>query len=140
MVIRHPVTFALTVVHVATVAVAISPPAPMVVFFAEGSTHLNKVGRELLQMHLSHLRHGPFDRICIFGNTDHEEALRYSPDLSSRRAQAVSVALAEQGFQPRIVVLKGEGESRPQTTDTTQASFNRYAVIEAPCPSYSVEP
>jgi outer membrane protein OmpA-like peptidoglycan-associated protein/tetratricopeptide (TPR) repeat protein len=74
-------------------------------FKTESFTELNKVERMM--------RENPNMQVEIAGHTDYIGSAAYNMTLSQRRAEAVKDYLTKKGIDPRRVVAKGYGKTRP---------------------------
>jgi outer membrane protein OmpA-like peptidoglycan-associated protein/tetratricopeptide (TPR) repeat protein len=74
-------------------------------FKPESFTELNKVERMM--------RENPNLQVEIAGHTDYIGSVAYNMTLSQRRAEAVKDYLTKKGIDPRRVVAKGYGKTRP---------------------------
>ena len=69
---------------------------------------------------LGFLRGQPGTRVLVVGHTDNQGALDYNQDLSRRRAQAVTAALAAGGIPAARMVPQGVGMAAPLATNETE--------------------
>lgn len=74
-------------------------------FRTESYTELNKLERMMME--------NPNLRVEIAGHTDNIGTAAYNMQLSQRRAEAVKDYLVKKGIDPRRIVAKGYGETRP---------------------------
>lgn len=73
--------------------------------------------REIAQM----LRANADWKMQIFGHTDSTGGPDYNKELSERRAEAVRLALVDQGVASRRLVSEGRGEGQPKSDNDTLA-------------------
>jgi outer membrane protein OmpA-like peptidoglycan-associated protein len=82
-------------------------------FKQESYTELNKLERMLSQ--------NPNMRVEIAGHTDYIGTPAYNLNLSQRRAEAVKDYLTKKGIDPRRIVAKGYGKTKPLASNDDEA-------------------
>jgi outer membrane protein OmpA-like peptidoglycan-associated protein len=78
-------------------------------FRTESYTELNKLERMMAE--------NPNLKVEIAGHTDNIGSAAYNMQLSQRRAEAVKDFLVKKGIDPRRIVAKGYGETRPMASN-----------------------
>jgi len=100
------------------------------VLFDTGGATL-KPGADLALNRLADfMKQNPQMRIIVEGHTDSRGAESYNEELSRRRAQAVSDALASRGVTADRVQTVGRGETYPVASNDTQAGRQQNRRVE----------
>jgi len=105
-------------------------PGPLL--FDTGSDVLNDSARTRLAQLAKDLHALSITRLRLFGHTDNVGSADMNRGLSSRRAEAVATAMANNGFAPENLERRGFGFDRPLASNDTpegRARNRRVAVI-----------
>jgi len=77
------------------------------------------------------LKQAPIYEVTIIGHTDSKGPESYNMKLSIKRAEAVRDLLIKEGIDPKILKIKGMGESQPIATNKTREGRAKNRRIEA---------
>ena len=83
------------------------------IYFAVGGYALPAGSHDRLEALLETLRHNPDLRFEISGHTDNQGAPEVNMTLSHKRAESVVAFLVSNGINPKRLIAKGYGETRP---------------------------
>jgi outer membrane protein OmpA-like peptidoglycan-associated protein len=89
--------------------------------FDTGSAHLKPGGERVVDRLADFMKTYPQRRVAIEGFTDSVGNPGYNQDLSERRANAVRLALIDQGIDPARIVARGYGEEYPVASNDNLA-------------------
>lgn len=92
---------------------------PNEVSFPHDSAQLQPSGERALMDVAQVLRNNPKTTVDVIGYTDSTGAEDYNQRLSERRAQAVAMALVNQGVARERVIAYGRGETNPVASNQT---------------------
>jgi outer membrane protein OmpA-like peptidoglycan-associated protein len=114
------------------------PPAPpempeqFVVFFGFNKSNLDAVARSVVAEAADTALHGGTASILVTGYTDTSGSSAYNDQLSLRRANAVKMALVDNGVKEQSISATGKGETvlLVQTKDQEKEPRNRRATID----------
>jgi outer membrane protein OmpA-like peptidoglycan-associated protein len=104
------------------------------VFFDTAAARIASGASRSLDKVVGFLKNNPDQRIIIEGHTDARGAADYNQRLSERRAEAVKQEMVARGIEANRLIARGYGESRPVTSNATQAGrqLNRRVEIIFP--------
>ena len=100
------------------------------VLFATASDQLYAHAFERLRPLARYLRANPGVRVAIDGHADSRGSDAYNQDLSERRAESVSEALAEMGVRFGRFRVAGHGERSPVASNATAAGMRLNRRVE----------
>jgi OmpA-OmpF porin, OOP family len=108
------------------------PEGPVVVFFDFNSDQLSAEGMKIIQRASMVYRTNGFPKLLIHGHADRTGTDPYNEWLGKQRAEAVKVALQNQGIDGKVISIKSYGNSRPLivTTKGVREPQNRRAEIQ----------
>jgi OmpA-OmpF porin, OOP family len=108
------------------------PEGPVVVFFDFNSDRLSAEGMKIIQRASTVYRTNGFPKLLIEGHADRTGTDPYNEWLGKQRAEAVKVALQNQGIDGKVISIKSYGNSRPLivTTKGVREPQNRRAEIQ----------
>lgn len=95
-------------------------------YFSYNSIVLKQGGYQEIARMASVLNRYPDTQIQVAGHTDQRGSGSYNQQLSRKRAEAVKIALIEQGVNPQRISTRGYGESQPISSSYAQ---NRRVVV-----------
>jgi outer membrane protein OmpA-like peptidoglycan-associated protein len=104
---------------------------PRDIVFKPGSAQLDANATITLQQVAQYLRANPGRKVMIEGFTDSTGSAELNQQLSQQRADAVRLALANQGVDPARIGIRGMGSSEPlaSNADTAGRLLNRRVSI-----------
>ena len=105
-------------------------PGPLI--FDTGSDTLSDSAKAVLTTLATQLRALNIESLRLFGHTDNVGTADFNLNLSSKRAEAIAVAMVSQGFSTDNLERRGFGFSRPLASNETpegRAQNRRVAVI-----------
>ena len=105
-------------------------PGPLI--FDTGSDTLSDSAKAVLTTLATQLRALNIESLRLFGHTDNVGTADFNLNLSSKRAEAIAVAMVGQGFSADNLERRGFGFSRPLASNDTpegRAQNRRVAVI-----------
>jgi outer membrane protein OmpA-like peptidoglycan-associated protein len=107
-------------------------PGPLL--FETGSDVLNEGAKSVLAKLAADLRALSIDKLRLFGHTDNVGTAEFNRNLSTRRAEAVAVAMTSHGFAGERIERRGFGFDRPiASNDTAEGrSRNRRVAVIVP--------
>jgi outer membrane protein OmpA-like peptidoglycan-associated protein len=94
---------------------------PRDIMFAEGSAQLNENAQASITHVAAYLKQNPGRKVMIRGFTDSTGSAALNEQLSQERADAVRLALANQGVDQSRIQIMGMGPSEPIASNTTSA-------------------
>jgi len=100
------------------------------VLFASNRADLQPGAMQKLHPLVTFLNENPNRNIVIEGHTDNIGSDSYNLDLSQRRAEAVRAFLVQNGIRGTRVAAKGQGESYPVASNTTEAGRQQNRRVE----------
>lgn len=105
-------------------------PGPLI--FDTGSDTISESAKTVLTTLAAQLRALNIESLRLFGHTDNVGTADFNLSLSSKRAEAIAVAMVGQGFSTDNLERRGFGFSRPVASNDTpegRAQNRRVAVI-----------
>jgi OOP family OmpA-OmpF porin len=103
------------------------------ILFDTGRAEIKPESQPQVTELVSFMRSAPATKVLVVGHTDNQGALDYNLDLSRRRAQAVTAALAAQGIPAARMVPQGVGMAAPlasNDTDDGRAKNRRVELVK----------
>jgi outer membrane protein OmpA-like peptidoglycan-associated protein len=94
---------------------------PRDIMFAPGSAQLNENAHASIARVADYLKQNPGRRVMIRGFTDSTGSAALNEQLSQERADAVRLALADEGFDQSRIQIMGMGPSEPIASNSSSA-------------------
>ncbi len=101
------------------------------IHFAFDSYKVDEASKVKVKEFAKFLKEVPIYEVTIIGHTDSKGPESYNMKLSVKRAQAVRDLLIKEGIDPKILKIKGMGETQPIATNATKEGRAKNRRIEA---------